>query len=958
MDNPADFSTVLSGVNSEFLEDLYRNYLEAPASLDPQWRAFFDAVANGHSALGRRSSPSGGYRGDGGSAGPQVGPGAGPKVGPARQADASMFTVPEQHAAGPGLSGDGAKQSGVFQLINNYRVFGHTRANLDPLGRPHLERPPDLSLQFFGLSEADLDETYSTGTLVAPSTRTLREIVDQVTQTYCGPVGMEYMMIRDQSQRLWLQQAMEQTWNRPRFDKETRRDILTMLTRAELFEKFLHTKFVGQKRFSLEGAETLITLLDGLVEEAAELGVEEIVMGMSHRGRLNVLVNVMEKAPQFVFSEFEDATDINPLDGTGDVKYHLGYSSDRKTRSGREIHLSLSFNPSHLEAVNPVVEGNVRAKQDRRGDRERTQVMPVLMHGDAAFAGQGLVPETLNLSQLEGYTTGGTIHIIVNNQIGFTTHPRFARSFAYPSDMAKILLVPVFHVNGDDPEAVHHVVKLAVNFRQTFHTDVVIDMFCYRRHGHNEMDEPSFTQPLTYKLVRQHPSTLEIYSAKLREEGVLSAEEIGTIQQNHRAVLDRALEETRANGIRSVTDTLHGAWTGLERHDPRQIVVTEVNREVLQEISDDLTSCPEGFTPHPRIAKLLETRRQMMAGEVRIDWGFGELLAYGSLLREGYHVRLSGQDCTRGTFSHRHANLVDIETGEDYTALQHLTTPRGVFSIHDSPLSEAGVLGFDFGYSLADPLSLILWEAQFGDFANGAQVIVDQFIASSEVKWLRMSGLVMLLPHGFEGQGPEHSSARIERFLQLCAEDNIQVCYATTPAQNFHMLRRQIRRSFRKPLISMAPKSLLRHPLATSTIADLINGTFREVLYERDAIPPEGVRRIVFCSGKVYYDLLAERRKRELEHVALVRLEQLYPFPVDQAKEVLGQYPNVKEACWVQEDPQNMGAWTFVQPRMEALLPKKLKLRYVGRPAAASPAVGSHRAHAEEQKAIVAEALA
>jgi 2-oxoglutarate dehydrogenase E1 component len=819
-----------------------------------------------------------------------------------------------------------------------------------------MHRPPDLSLQYFGLGEEDLDETFSTGTLVAPPLMTLREILDQVTKTYCGAVGVEYMMVRDQSQRLWLQQTMEQTWNLPRFDQETKSQILNTLTRAEVFEKFLHTKFVGQKRFSLEGSETLIPMLDGLVEEAADCGVEEIVIGMPHRGRLNVLANVMEKAPEFIFSEFEDVAD--PGDFSGDVKYHLGYSTDHVTRGNKKIHLSLSFNPSHLEVVDPVVEGNVRAKQDRRGDKTRLTVMPVLIHGDASFAGQGLVAETLNLSQLEGYKTGGTIHIIVNNQIGFTTAPRHARSFLYPSDMSKMLMVPVFHVNADDPEAAMHVMKLAVVFRQQFKTDIVIDLFCYRRHGHNEMDEPAFTQPLTYKLIGSHPSTLQIYSQQLQEQGAFTARDIEDYQAEYRGKLDHALEHMRKDKVRSVTPTLGGAWAGLERFDKHEIVITEVNREVLREIGEDLISYPKDFTPHPRILKLLETRGQMTEGKTPIDWGCAELLAYGSLVREGFNVRMSGQDCTRGTFSHRHANLVDHTNGRDYIALQHLRTQRGQFTIHDSPLSEAGVLGFDFGYSLADPLCLTIWEAQFGDFANGAQMIIDQFIASSELKWLRMSGLVMLLPHGYEGQGPEHSSARLERYLQQCAENNVQVCYPTSSAQVFHLLRRQLHRNFRKPLIVMSPKSMLRNPAAASSLDDLIKGSFREVLFEKDELKDAGVKRVIFCTGKVYYDLLAERRQRKLEQVAVIRIEQLYPFPADQVTEVLKRYDHAQEIVWAQEEPKNMGSWTFVAPLLPELLPKKAKLRYAGRSASASPAVGSHHLHDHEQKQLVGEALA
>ncbi|HKJ00470.1 MAG TPA: 2-oxoglutarate dehydrogenase E1 component [bacterium] len=933
MRDPEELPTVLSGSNAEFLEHLFEQYLAQPDSVGPEWRDFFEGLQNG----------------------------AGNGHAPAAQGGAAAAAPRVGHLEGlEGEIADLGKQSAVFQLINSYRTFGHTRARLDPLGKPHMPNAPDLSLAYFGLNEADLDKTFSTGTMVAPPIEPLRTIFDQLTRTYCGAVGAEYMPIRNQAQRRWLQEAMEGSWNEPRFDKETRRDILTKLAHAELFEKFLHTKFVGQKRFSLEGAESLIVMLDGLVEEAAELGAEEIVFGMPHRGRLNTLVNVMDKKLEYVFAEFLDVDYVvSEETGTGDVKYHKGYSNDKITRAGKKVHLSLTFNPSHLEAVNPVVEGNVRAKQDRREDARRTRIVPVLMHGDAAFAGQGLVHETLNLSQLPGYRTGGTIHIIVNNQIGFTTPPRMSRSFLYPSDVCKMLNIPILHVNGDDPEAVLHAIKLAVGFRQTFHSDIVIDLFCYRRHGHNEGDEPSFTQPLTYKLIKDHPSTLDIYSARLVEQGVLTEKEFKDIQGDYRALMDKALTTTREEHVHSVAETLTGAWSGLERGlRPKNIVLTEVEPGILRQIGEAIATLPEHFRPHPRLNRLLEARREMARGNQPMDWGMGELLAYGSLLWEGFNVRVSGQDVTRGTFSHRHANFVDVEDGKDYKPLQHMKEGQGQFYIFDSPLSEAGVLGFEYGYTLADPFCLTIWEAQFGDFANGAQVIIDQFIAASEEKWLRMSGLVMYLPHGMEGQGPEHSSARLERYLQMCAHGNLQVCNVTTPAQLFHMLRRQMHRSFRKPLILMSPKSLLRHPQAVSRVEDLVQGCFREVVYDRADLDRAAVQRLVLCSGKVYYDLLAKREADSIGHVSLVRVEQLYPFPREQVLEVVQQYPNLKELVWAQEEPKNMGAWDFVEPRLREVLPTALYPRYVGRKAASSPAVGSHHAHDIEQEALVHEALA
>ena len=932
MGHPGDFPTVFSGVNAEFLEDLFRKYQQAPESFDDGWRHFFAWLQNG-----------------GGNGAMQAARAERPGINGALQAA----------QAGQAEEGEAAlgKQAKVHQLINTYRSFGHTRAALDPLGRPHMKNPPDLSLAYFGLNEAHLNESFSTGTLVAPPMATLGNILEQVQHTYCGAVGAEYMFMRDHAQRAWLREAMEGSWNEPRFDKESKLRILTKLAHAELFEKFLHTKFVGQKRFSLEGAETLIVMLDALVDESAELGAETVVFGMPHRGRLNILVNVMEKRPDMVFAEFKDVIEVSDLTGSGDVKYHLGYSSGRETRSGGNIHLSLAFNPSHLEAVNPVVEGYVRAKQDRRGDRQRKFIVPVLMHGDAAFAGQGSVMECLNLSQLQGYRTGGTIHIIVNNQIGFTTPPRMSRSFVYPSDVVKMLNIPVLHVNGDDPEAAAHVMKLAVAFRQNFHTDILVNLFCYRRHGHNEMDEPNFTQPLTYGIIKGHPSTLEIYSRKLLEEGSVTPEEDEGIRSAYRARLDEALEKASRDKVEPVIDTLSGTWDGLGRGVPRQIVITEVDKRTLRAIGKGMNTVPKDFTPHPRLVKLLEGRREMIEGKRPIDWGMGEMLAYGSLVWEGFNVRLSGQDSSRGTFSHRHANLVDVTDGKDYVSLQHLKEGQGNFEVYDSPLSEIGVLGFEFGYSLNEPNCLTLWEAQFGDFANGAQMIIDQFVAASEEKWLRMSGLVLLLPHGFEGQGPEHSSARLERYLQMCAGDNFQVCSATTPAQFFHLLRRQLHRSFRKPLVVMSPKSLLRHPRAVSSLEDLIKGYFREVLFDQAALPREKVRRVVLCAGKVYYDLLARREAEKQKDVALIRVEQLYPFPGDQITDLMGQYPGAREVVWAQEEPKNMGAWSFVEPLLRELLPAKLAPRYVGRCAAASPAAGSHRVHGAEQEALVSEAL-
>jgi len=935
MSDPQSRPTALSGVNAEFLEALYQQYLQQPSAFDAEWQQFFASLPQ-----------------PGGNGGIHEEPASTARDEPARR----LFDTVS--------STFGDKQSAVFNLIGNYRAFGHTKASLDPLGQPHMPRAPDLSLAFFGLNEADLDEEFSTGTLVGPPKAKLREIWDHVNQTYCGTVGAEYMAIRNHAQRRWLQEAMEGTRNRPQFDAETKRQTLALLVRAEHLEKFLHTKFVSQKRFSLEGAESLIVMLDGLIEEAAELGAEEVIIGMPHRGRLNALVNTMGKKMELLFAEFQDEYEVNEYTGTGDVKYHKGYSSDCVTRFGKKVHLSLSFNPSHLELVNPVVLGHTRAKQDRRGDMRRQRHLPVVMHGDAAIAGQGINMETFNLAELEGYRTGGTIHIVVDNQVGFTTSPKDARSTLYPSDVSKMLDIPVLHCNGDDPEAVVHVIKMAVGYRQVFHKDIVVDLMCYRRLGHNEADEPSFTQPLLYKLIQGHPTTLEVYAKRLMSEGVVTEQEVKDLVADFRTGADAALKATQSESLKPAPQTLTGAWKGLERGlIPGGIAITEVDRSILSTIGKTLSSLPEGFNLHPRLARQLQARGEMAEGKLPLDWAMGELFAYGTLLWEGFHVRFSGQDSSRGTFSHRHAKYHDVESGKVHVPLQHLKENQGQFNIFDSPLTELAVMGFDYGYSLADPFCLTVWEGQFGDFANMAQPIVDQFLSASEEKWLRMSGLVLLLPHGYEGQGPEHSSARLERYLQLCASNNMQVCNVTTPAQFFHMIRRQLHRNFRKPLIVMTPKSLLRHPLAVSSIDDLIKGQFRRLLYERLPLPPKSVARIVFCSGKVYYDLFQARQKGGQQHIALVRLEQLYPFPDDKQFDqdsiqgIIKQYPNAKEVLWVQEEPKNMGAWSFVAPRFSSLLPPQLAIRYVGRSEAASPAAGSHRIHEEEQHKLVDEAL-
>ncbi|MFL5243856.1 MAG: 2-oxoglutarate dehydrogenase E1 component [Gemmataceae bacterium] len=844
-------------------------------------------------------------------------------------------------------------QTDIVRLIYAYRNLGHFLAHLDPLNEPPSSYP-GLELSEFSLTEADLNRTFDTHAFYGLPQATLNELIAAMRQTYCRTVGVEYMHIQETRIRQWLQERMEPRRNMPDFDRDRKLRFLKDLHYAELFERFLQTRFVGQKRFSLEGAETLIPLLEAVIDRAANSGVREVILGMTHRGRLNVLANTLRKPYQEIFTEFEENYVPDSAGGDGDVKYHLGFSSDRTTSSGAPIHVSLSPNPSHLEAVDPVVEGRTRAKQDLFGDRERKRGMPVLLHGDAAFAGQGLVAETLNLSQLPGYTTGGTVHIVINNQIGFTTRPCDARSTTYCTDVAKMVQVPIFHVNGEDPEAAVYVAELALDFRQTFNRDVVIDLFCYRRHGHNETDEPSFTQPLLYGKIQNRPTLTAIYTKKLIEDNVLTEAETEAIKEKFETKLQSALEEVRKSpprraGMRGFS----GHWKGLSPQYSHAPVETGVPFETLNLVVTGATRVPEGFTPHPKIVRLLETRRKEWAEKHPIDWTTAETLAFGSLVLEGTPVRLSGQDSQRGTFSQRHAVLHDMNTDAAYYPLKNLSPEQAPFHVYDSTLSEAAVLGFEFGYALDAPKELVLWEAQFGDFANGAQVIIDQFIAASETKWQRDSGLVMLLPHGYEGQGPEHSSARLERFLQLSAEDNIQVCYPTSPAQYFHMLRRQLKRNFRKPLIVMTPKSTLRHKVAVSPIDDFVKGYFHEIL-DDSAVDPVRVRRVILCGGKVYYDLLDKRTELKARDVAIVRVEQFYPYPADALRQALSRYRKVKELVWAQEESLNMGAWSFMEARLRL---QGYEVVYVGRDASASPATGSHSVHKREQKELVEAAF-
>ena len=968
MDFDRDF-----GINQVFVEDQYDRWRNNPAAVDETWARYFAQLAGGLPLQTYVSQPPPAQGNGSGAVAHGNGNGYGhpaPVEARALQDGPFASALLELHERSPENERANAEllQESVAELINAYRIRGHLFANLDPLGLLQ-PPPPELEIGMFGLSEADLDKPFSTGDFAGDArTLTLREIVARLRRTYCRTLGVEYMHGEDPRIRKWLQERMESTGNEAQLSREQKLRLLSRLTDAETLETFLHKKYIGAKRFSLEGGESLIPLIDWIIEEFGERGGEEIVLGMAHRGRLNVLSNVLQKNVSDIFAEFEDR-DAELLLGRGDVKYHMGYSADRTTRGGKTLHLSLAFNPSHLEWVNTVVEGRVRAKQDRNGrDPERRKVMPVLIHGDAAFAGQGLVAECLNLANLEGYATGGTIHVVINNQVGFTTNPEDARSTPYSTDIARVLRAPVFHVNGEDPEAVVWAVQLAVEYRQTFQQDVLIDLYCYRKYGHNEGDEPAFTQPRMYEVIRRKPPARAIYAQKLAEDGVATQEEADALMERRVAKLEEELERTRKTGAKRQLSTMAGLWSqyrgGPDGDTPE--VPTSVALPRLQSYLVALSRVPDSFTPHEKIRNLLDGRRKLAesiatgadgkltASEATFDWGLGEHLAFASLLDEGVPIRFSGQDSRRGTFSHRHAVFSDVADGKRYTPLAHLREGQGRFDIFDSPLSEAGVLGFDYGWSLDTPEALVCWEAQFGDFVNGAQVVIDQFISSAEDKWNRLNSLVLLLPHGFEGQGPEHSSARLERFLQLCAEDNMQVCNVTTPAQFFHLMRRQVLRPWRKPLVVMTPKSLLRHKGAVSTLSDLAEGAFRRIIWD-PTVEPRAARRVLMCSGKVYYDLLAARdAKKRTGDVAILRIEQLYPLSDEALKEALDRYPENAEVVWVQEEPFNMGAWYYLRARW----PKTVRTPgCVSRPESASPATGSAASHKFEQQLLVDQAF-
>ncbi|WP_137179398.1 2-oxoglutarate dehydrogenase E1 component [Roseomonas sp. AR75] len=956
-------ASAMSGANAAFLADLYARWAENPGSVDPSFAELFGALNDEARAVLEDASGASWAPRPRGKFGPD------PEPPPAPKKDGKAAPAPA--AAAPGIDKAAAQRAVLdsiraLMLIRSYRVRGHLEAQLDPLGlqkpAPHAELTPAT----YGFTEADMDRPIFLDHVLGKEYATLREILKICRASYCGSIGVEFMHIQDPDQKAWIQRRIEGAPWLTAFGKDEKTKILQELTEAEGFEAFCAKKYATTKRFGLEGGESTIPAIETVIETAAAGGVNEITIGMAHRGRLNVLVNVVKKPFSAVFSEFKGSS-ANPEDvqGSGDVKYHLGTSTDIDI-GGRSVHLSLQPNPSHLEAVDPVVVGKVRARQDMAGDtKTRRSVMGITLHGDAAFAGQGVVYETLAMSQLIGYRTGGTIHIVTNNQIGFTTVPLHAYSGLYCTDVAKSIQVPILHVNGDDPEAVVFCARMAAEFRMQFGADIVLDIVCYRRHGHNETDEPAFTQPIMYGRIKEMRTTRALYAEKLAKEGSLSAEESKAMYDAFNATLEDAFQAAQSFKPNKA-DWLEGHWSGLKAvttgEEIEKLHETAVGLDALREVGSALTRVPTDFAVNPKIARQLEAKKQAIETGEGIDWATGEALAFGTLLLEGHRVRLSGEDVQRGTFSHRHAYLVDQKTQAEYVPLNNIRAGQPRFEAFNSLLSEFGVLGFEYGYSLADPRTLVLWEAQFGDFANGAQVIIDQFIASAETKWLRMSGLVMLLPHGYEGQGPEHSSARPERYLQLCAERNMRVGNLTTPANYFHALRRQLKANYRKPLVLMTPKSLLRHKMAVSSLADFGPGSgFQYVIPEVDVIAPdEAVKRVVLCTGKVYYDLLQERRDKGVKDVAIVRLEQLYPFPAMSLGKALAPYVNA-EVVWCQEEPENMGAWTFVDRRIEKVLGglehKARRPRYIGREEAASPATGLARIHAQQQETLVRQAL-
>jgi len=929
-------TSYLYGQNAPFIEELYENYLADPASVSDSWREYFDHLQAQAGAAVRDV------------------------------AHGPIITAFEQMAKrGPmrtaSSEGENKLQANVLLLISAHRYLGNRRANLDPLKRGERPQIAELEPSYHGFTEADLSKTFHVGSFHGfPEDRaTLREILEAVRQTYCGSVGTEFLHISDENQKRWIRERLEGVRATPNYPPETKRRLLERVTAAETLERYLHTRYVGQKRFSLEGGESAIVAMDEILRIAGELGVAETVIGMAHRGRLNMLVNILGKSPSNLFSEFEGKARVDLT--AGDVKYHMGFSSDVMTPGG-PMHLVLAFNPSHLEIINPVVQGSVYARQTRRGDTAKNEVLPVLVHGDAAVAGQGVNQEMLNFSQTRGYGTGGTVHLVINNQIGFTTSdPRDLRSSLYCTDIFKLVEAPIFHVNGDDPEAVAFVTKLAVEFRQEFKKDVAIDIFCYRKLGHNEQDEPMVTQPLMYHTIQKHPGTRKLYADKLVAQGTLAADEPDKMIAEYREHLDRG--ELLYNPVLTGHNRSHSAeWLPFLRQPYSDEAKTAIPVQEVRRLTERLTEIPDGFVLHPRVKKIIDDRAAMGRGELPFDWGMGENLAYASLLAQGFGVRLSGEDIGRGTFFHRHAVLHDQNRKKwdegVHVPLANIQDGQARFQCFDSVLSEEGVLAFEYGYATAEPNELVVWEAQFGDFLNGAQVVIDQFISSGEAKWGRLSDLTLLLPHGYEGAGPEHTSARLERFMNMAAEDNWQVCVPTTPAQIFHLLRRQMLRKLRKPLIVISPKSLLRHKEAVSSLEEFSKGHFRTVIPELERLDAKKVKRVVLCQGKIYYELLAHRREQKITDTALVRIEQLYPFPAKEFAAAIGQFPNASELIWCQEEPRNQGAWYWLASRQHltnALGKRKLLL--VSRPASASPAVGYHARHVQQQKDVVEHAF-
>ena len=925
----------LSASNIGYVEQLYDTFLKNPEEIPKQWREYFESF---HPEEGSKS-------------------------------DVALSDIRQQFLNLGKLNGGAGiifkskvenersewqRQEKIEQLINAYRCYGNLQAKIDPLDLTDHKEVPVLQLGHYGFNHADLDHHFNVNSFISVESPTLRAIHTALIRTYCEALGLEYMHISDVEQVKWLQQRIESVQSHPTFSPHAKRRILQKLIEANGLEKYLGAKYVGQTRFSLEGATTLIPMLDELVQRAGAHGVKELIIGMGHRGRLNTLVNIVGKPIEGLLQEFEGKS--TKAGYSGDVKYHSGYSSNIRTEGGI-IHLALTFNPSHLEIIDPVVEGSVRARQDRRADIDHSEVVPVLLHGDAAFSGQGVVMETLAMSQARGFTTGGTVHIVVNNQIGFTTSdPRDSRSSLYCTDVAKMVEAPIFHVNADDPEVCLFAVQVALDFRMAFKKDVVIDFVCYRRFGHNEADEPAATQPLMYRKIKQHSQTMEIYAQRLIKEKIITPSEVEEETKRYRDALDN-LEVIIDTVPKSECSDIYADWSPYKNQSWTYPVVTSIPKEEVMALGKAITTLPEGFTLQAQVAKEYDNRVRMLTGESPLNWGFAESLAYATLVKEGYPVRLCGQDSSRGTFAHRHAEVHDQKDGNIYTPLQHVAEEQAQFTVIDSILSEEAVLGFEYGYASTDPEALVIWEAQYGDFVNGAQVVIDQFITSGEQKWSRLCGLVMFLPHGYEGAGPEHSSARLERFLQSCAQKNIQICIPSTPAQIFHLLRRQMLRPYRKPLIVFTPKSLLRHRLAVSSIDDLTKGSFHLLIPEIDAIKFDQVRRVIFCSGKVYYDLLSYRRENKQDDIAIIRLEQLYPFPKLALIEELKQYAHVKQFVWCQEEPKNQGAWYSINYRLRACLNKGQHLAYVGRPSSASPATGYTSMHLQEQIKLVKYAL-